>query len=115
VLPGFGFPTVQSLTRRFIGTRGTASAKRTEDQAPPIQGTVKHKTSKSRFVVCVRDRGVAASLELRKVYRVIPGSIAEKSLVRLVDESGEYYLFPETCLMSIDLPAPVARAIVAAD
>jgi hypothetical protein len=36
-------------------------------------------------------------------------------LVRVVDESGEDYLFPETCFMSIDLPAPVARAIVATD
>lgn len=76
---------------------------------------MKHKTSNSRFVVCVKNRGFAASLELRKVYRVIPDREAEShKLIRVLDESGEDYLFPETCFMAIELPAPVARAIVAA-
>jgi hypothetical protein len=74
---------------------------------------VKHKTA--RFVVCIKNRGFAASLELRKVYRVLPAATAESHrLVRVVDECGEDYLFPETCFVNIELPAPVARAIVAA-
>jgi hypothetical protein len=74
---------------------------------------VKRKTS--RFVVCIKNRGFAASLDLRKVYPVIPDAEAESHrMVRVVDESGEDYLFPETCFVNIDLPAPVARAIVAA-
>ena len=88
---------------------------RTENQTPALRGTLKLKTSNSRFVICVKNRGFAASLELRKVYRVIPDSSAESHrLIRVVDESGEDYLFPETCFMTIDLPAPIARAIVAA-
>ena len=76
---------------------------------------MKHKNSNSRFVVCVKNRGFAASLELRKIYRVIPDAAAESHrLVRVVDESGEDYLFPETCFVNIDLPAPAARAIFAA-
>jgi hypothetical protein len=76
---------------------------------------LKNKTGNSRFVVCVKNRGFAASLELRKVYRVVPDPAAEgHRLMRVVDESGEDYLFPETCFMTIELPAPVARAIVAA-
>ena len=76
---------------------------------------MKPKAEHSRFVVCVRNRGFAASLELRKVYRVVPDPAAEgHPLMRVVDESGEDYLFPETCFMTIDLPAPVACAIVAA-
>ena len=76
---------------------------------------MKNKTGNSRFVVCVKNRGFAASLELRKVYRVVPDPAAEgHRLMRVVDESGEDYLFPETCFMTIELPAPVARAIVAA-
>lgn len=71
--------------------------------------------SDSRFVVCVKNRGFAASLELRKLCPVIPDSAAEAHrLLRVVDESGEDYLFPETCFMAVDLPAPVARAITAA-
>jgi hypothetical protein len=74
---------------------------------------VKHKTA--RFVVCIKNRGFAASLELRKVYAVIPDADAESHrLVRVVDESGEDYLFPETCFVALDLPAPIARAIVSA-
>ena len=66
-------------------------------------------------MVCVKNRGFAASLELRKVYRVVPDPAAKgHRLMRVVDESGEDYLFPETCFMTIELPAPVARAIVAA-
>lgn len=76
---------------------------------------MKHKAEHSRFVVCVKNRGFAASLELRKVYRVVPDPAAEgHRLMRVVDESGEDYLFPETCFMTIELPAPVARAIAAA-
>ena len=76
---------------------------------------MKHKADNSRFVVCVKNRGFAASLELRKVYRVVSDPAAEgHRLMRVVDESGEDYLFPESCFMTIDLPAPVARAIVAA-
>jgi hypothetical protein len=74
---------------------------------------VKRKTS--RFVVCIKNRGFAASLDLRKVYPVVPDADAESHrMVRVVDESGEDYLFPETCFVNIDLPAPVARAIVSA-
>jgi len=64
----------------------------------------KHKTS--RLAVCISNRGFAASLELRKVYPVIHDADAESHrMVRVVDESGEDYLFSETCFVGIDLPA----------
>ena len=76
---------------------------------------MKQKNSNSRFAVCIKNRGFAASLELRKVYRQIPDAAAESHrLVRVVDESGEDYLFPETCFVTIDIPPQVARAIAAA-
>ena len=54
-------------------------------------------------------------MELRKVYRLVPDPAAEgHRLVRVIDESGEDYLFPQNCFMAIELPTPVARAIVAA-
>ena len=55
------------------------------------------------FVVCLRNDGFEASLAIRKLYRVLPDRGAEmKSLIRVVDESGEDYLYP------MDLFAPVA-------
>jgi len=66
-------------------------------------------------VVGVKNRGFAASLQLRKVYEVMADPDAEShKLIRVIDESGEDYLFPETCFMAIDLPSPIARAIVGA-
>src|SRR5713101_7527501 len=114
---------VAQATGDFAGSRPLARIKRaglrrySANASRPARGTigiVKRKAEHSRFVVCVRNRGFAASLELRKVYRVVPDSAAEgHRLMRVVDESGEDYLFPETCFMAIELPAPVARAIVA--
>jgi hypothetical protein len=49
-----------------------------------------------RFVVCVRNEGYPAALELRKVYRVLVDEPAAKRYqVRVVDESGEDYLYPQ--------------------
>jgi len=46
-----------------------------------------------RFVLCIRNDGYQASLERRKIYRLIADSQAEsKGMLRLVDESGEDYL-----------------------
>jgi hypothetical protein len=84
-------------------------------QATHIRGIVRRKAGNFRFVVCVKNRGFSASLELRKVYKAIPDIAAQRhGLLRVIDESGEDYLFPQTCFVALDHPAPVARAISAA-
>ena len=64
---------------------------------------------RTAFVLCVRDGGYPASLEIRKVYRVLPDAdgVAD-GLIRVVDESGEDYLYPKDLFVSIDLP-PAAQ------
>jgi len=58
------------------------------------------------FVVCINNDGYAMSLELRKVYRVLPDeSAASEGDVRVVDESGEDYLYPATCFSPIKVSA----------
>jgi hypothetical protein len=53
------------------------------------------KAGEGQFVVCVRNEGYPAALELRKAYRVLVDEQAAKQhLVRVVDESGEDYLYP---------------------
>jgi hypothetical protein len=50
----------------------------------------------AQFVVCISNKGCGASLELRKIYRLIPDEAgSEHGLVRVVDEMGEGYLYPE--------------------
>jgi len=47
------------------------------------------------FVVCVQNTGYPASLELRKIYEVLPDPDASThGLIRVIDESGEDYLYP---------------------
>jgi hypothetical protein len=76
---------------------------------------MKQKRRSHRYVVCVKNRGFRASLEVRKVYRAIPDATAEaRQLVRIVDESGEDYLYPQNYFVAVDLPLATARAISAA-
>lgn len=61
--------------------------------------------SEPRFVICMRNEGYAASLEARKVYRCLPDTDAEsRSMLRVIDESGEDYLYPADYFVPIDLP-----------
>ena len=67
---------------------------------------------KKHFVVCVRNTGYAASLELRKIYQALPDKDAEAhSLIRVIDESGEDYLYPDKFFRSLELPRAVATAV----
>ncbi len=68
-----------------------------------------------RFVLCVRNKEYPASLEVRKLYPVIADTAAEKhDLVRVVDESGEDYLYPAEYFIALRLPQSVKRAIAKA-
>ena len=67
---------------------------------------------KKGFVVCLRNRGFAASLEVRKLYLFISDPDAEASdLIRVVDESGEDYLYPARLFRKLALPGDIQRAL----
>jgi hypothetical protein len=73
------------------------------------------KTKTQRFVLCVNNGGRPASLEVRKVYRVIPDPEAVRhDCLRVIDESGEDYLHPAGCFVAIELPQSAKRVLVAA-
>lgn len=71
--------------------------------------------SPKRFVVCVKNKGYEVSLETRKIYQVFrdPDAAKHKQL-RVIDESGEDYLYPESYFTPIELPQPVRKAVLAA-
>ena len=77
---------------------------------------LKKSPSRSRFVICVRNDGYPASLEKRKIYRALPDAPASThNLVRVVDESGEDYLYPADFFIPIQLsPAKVKALALAA-
>ena len=73
------------------------------------------KTPAKQLAVCVDNKGYPASLEKRKIYIVLRDVAAEKhGLTRVVDESGEDYLYPKALFRPIALPQAVRRAILAA-
>jgi hypothetical protein len=72
-------------------------------------------TPAKKFVICLKNKGYEASLEPLKIYRAISDRIAEKhKQLRVIDESGEDYLFPANYFKTIELPQPIRRAILAA-
>ena len=75
-----------------------------------------HRNSKGkRFVICIRNEGYEVSLERRKVYEVLSDPASERhQLLRIIDESGEDYLYPEDFFLPVGLPKPVEKALLAA-
>ncbi len=70
------------------------------------------KSSTVRYAICVDNSEYPASLELHKLYRVVPDEEAEKEGdLRIIDESGEDYLFPADYFVLVDLPRVTVRAL----
>jgi len=61
--------------------------------------------ARRRYLLCLDDKGYPASLETRKIYRAVADVKAERrGLVRIVDESGEDYLYPRCRFLPIGVP-----------
>lgn len=66
-----------------------------------------------RFAVCIRNKGYEASLEIGKLYRMIPDpKAARHGYLRIVDESGEDYGYSADRFFALDLPKPLERALL---
>lgn len=62
-------------------------------------------------MLCVKNEGFSASLEVRKLYSRIPDKIAEtKGMVRIIDESGEDYLYPIANFIPVSLSQKIMKA-----
>lgn len=73
------------------------------------------KRAEPQFVVCIKNKGFPASLELRKLYRVISDLAAAKlGQIRVIDESGEDYLYPEDYFVQVKLPQAAGREVMRA-
>ncbi|MGD0988034.1 MAG: hypothetical protein ABR874_09495 [Candidatus Sulfotelmatobacter sp.] len=70
------------------------------------------KRSPLQFVVCVKNRGYAASLELSKLYQTVADSLAAKiHQIRVIDESGEDYLYPQDYFVPVQIPQSAEKAV----
>jgi hypothetical protein len=72
-------------------------------------------TKRNQFVLCIDNTDYEASLITRKIYEVIPDPQAEKDdFIRVIDESGEDYLYHISHFVFIHLPADVEKALISA-
>ena len=66
-----------------------------------------------KFAVCIRD--TEPDLEIRKIYQVMPDEDAEKEgHLRIIDESGEAYLYPANYFVSVEVPKEAEQALLLA-
>lgn len=71
--------------------------------------------SKHEFAICIDNRGYEVSLETRKLYEMLPDVDAKKhGQIRVIDESGEDYLYPATAFTCISLPENVIERVISA-
>ncbi|MEN6450608.1 MAG: hypothetical protein ABFC96_08970 [Thermoguttaceae bacterium] len=73
------------------------------------------RTRPRQYVVCVGNRGYRVSLVVRRLYECLPDPEAEAhKMLRVVDESGEDYLYPAKLFVPIEVPKAVGKAFAAA-
>jgi hypothetical protein len=90
--------------KKSTGTKRTASA----------NGNSKPRRAKPRagaYVLCIDNHGYPASLERGKVYPRLPARSAPTGWLRVVDESGDNYLFPASRFVRVELPTKTKRAL----
>ena len=70
------------------------------------------KPFEDRFAICIDNEEYPVSLETHKIYRVIPDEAAKADGdMRVIDESGEDYLYPANCFILVEIPGPAAKSI----
>ncbi|MFA9478461.1 hypothetical protein ACERK3_09155 [Phycisphaerales bacterium AB-hyl4] len=73
------------------------------------------KDEKHQFVICIRNEQNPASLQKRKLYRVVdPLPNDPEGYLRIIDEEEEDYLYPREWFMAVDLPKAAIEALEAA-
>ena len=72
------------------------------------------KATDARFVICVQNAEYPASLETRKIYQEVSDPDAGPDLIRVIDESGEDYLFPRVLFIPVELSGEIKAALLRA-
>ena len=95
--------------KHMASARKSSSARSTSIKSRKADSTGR------RFAVCVDNGGYEASLERNKIYVVLPDNDAERDGdIRVVDESGEDYVFSADRFVAIDVPAAVKASLLRA-
>jgi hypothetical protein len=100
--------TVHRVGQSCTGTKPTASAKKSSKSNVFWSKPMK-------YVVCVNNQDYSASLEVRKLYQVLEDEQAgQRQMLRIVDESGEDYLYPSRYFAEIEVPENLQQVFATA-
>ena len=109
------FRMALSAERRYTGTRRMALAERNSRSKRFFLIDMSTRNRKKTYVVCLSNEGYRASLVVRRIYLALSDSEAQDRVqLRVVDESGDDYLFPEALFEPIELPSGLRRKLAAA-
>jgi len=96
----------------FIGTKRLASVGANSESNVIL---INMAATKPQLVLCLRNKGYEVSLERRKIYQILPDrDAAAHGQVRVIDESGEDYLYPASFFARLTLPSTLKRRVLAA-
>ena len=69
--------------------------------------------SEPRFAICINNGSYVDDLNVRTVYKALPDETAARTNnLRVIDETGEDYLYPATCFVLVDVPPEVAQTLM---
>src|SRR5215213_3355438 len=110
---GCGWRVVDSIGLRFTGTRPMGSAVNASKSNDFLTEPLMSSEAPPHFGACVKTTG-CEDLQVRKLYAILPYEAAERAgLLRVVDDSGEDYLYPAENFIPLPLPASVEQALAA--
>jgi hypothetical protein len=106
----------ESAKPNYIGLRPMAGVERKSSVSVTWNSPMKETENiEPKFAVCIDNREYPASLELHKIYRILPDEEAARDGdVRIIDESGEDYLYPAEWFVVIDVPEDVEASLLQA-
>ena len=111
-MPGSDSTMVPSGMERFTGMKRTGLARKSSSSSGSLKTDSARDLLRSRYVLCVRNEEYPASLERLKLYRRVADAQSERhGLIRVIDESGEDYLYPLDFFRAIEIPKPVRRIL----
>ena len=74
---------------------------------------MKAENNQPRFAVCINNSSYPDDLQVRTLYQILPDDAAARSdYIRVIDETGEDYLYPSKCFVFVDLPPEAAKALM---
>jgi hypothetical protein len=101
------------MKQPMSGKKSSKSGRLPSESATRISASHKADDGRLQYALCIDNSGYPASLELHKLYQLLPPQQAsvEEGYLRIVDESGEEYLYSAQRFLRVNLPKSIQKAL----